>query len=309
MKGAVTFWQGATLIVAALVLITIGYMFAGNFGESDDQARVEALKAVLQFGLVTSGGGLLLAYLNKRRDDEARAAAERQREIDQRAAEQLACRQRNDARRADLQELIIELGDAHRRLKIVKRQMRAQLLRADPTSQHELAPPLDVRADAFERAMEALLNAQIAAEEVRDRISLRDDLLSNDQILQVRSALKYGARYFHDVYQDYERCLVLRQEATYSIGPSCINLINFLTAKGPPIHLAPGIAAELEVQFLVLKNDDRNLAQRHDALAKIEKLRREDPERRRYRVVATECFALAADELRSAARQIAWERA
>ncbi|AJP71915.1 hypothetical protein TS85_09135 [Sphingomonas hengshuiensis] len=151
--------------------------------------------------------------------------------------------------------------------------------------------------------MEALLNAQIAAEEVRDRISVRDDLIKPEQIHRVRRALRYGARYFHDVYQDYERCLVIRRDDTYSIGPSCGNLINFLTAKGTPTDLEDTVALELEQQFFVLKNDDRDLVQRHNALARIEELRGKDPERRRYRVVATECFALAADELRSATRQ------
>jgi hypothetical protein len=234
------------------------------------------------------GGALVLAYLNSRRDREERNAKER-------AAQQ----ERAAARCAALQELLIELGDAHRRLKVVKRQMRSQIRRAEDRT-GEVAPPYSIRADAFERAMDALLNAQIAAEEVRDLIAIRTDLLDEAQILRIRKALRYGARYFHDVYQDYEHCRVDRDDEHYVVTPGCRNLSNFLLAKRPPSDLPPEQAQELEDQFNRMKNDDRPLADRHDALQAIEKLRQCDPARRRYRVVATECFALAADEIRAA---------
>jgi len=87
------------------------------------------------------------------------------------------------------------------------------------------------------------------------------------------------------------------------MNSTCVNLINFLTAKSPPSHLEQKHIDDLELQFRVLKNDDRSLEQRHAALERIEQLREQDPQHRRYRVVATECFALAADEIREAARQ------
>ena len=263
------------------------------------------MKLLLQFGLVTAGGGLLLAYLNKRRDDDVRIMEDQRRTQELRIAEQTAHSERLAVRRAVLQELIIELGDAHRRLKVIKRQMRAQLLReGGEPSGSEIAPPsFSLRADAFERAMDGLLNAQIAAEEVRDRIGVRGDLLDKSQIDRLRKALRYGARYFHDVYQDYERCLVVRKGDLYTISAACQNLTNFLIAKSLPAQLDRLHLDDLERQFRVMRNDDRTLEQRHAALDRIEALREQDPQRRRYRVVATECFSLAADEMREALAQ------
>lgn len=297
-----SFWIRAS---AAITIVTLGiviYMFFGEFEGYDGSPKVEALKLLLQFGLLTAGGGLLLAYLNKRRDDDVRITEDQRRTREVQLAGQTAHREWLAVRRTVLQELIIELGDAHRRLKVIKRQMRAQLRRevGEPIENNVAAPSFSLRADAFERAMDGLLNAQIAAEEVRDRVGVRGDLLDKSRLDRVRKALRYGARYFHDVYQDYERCLVERNGDLYTISTVCQNLTNFLIAKSLPAQLDRVHLDELERQFRVMRNDDRTLEQRHAALDRIETLREQDPQRRRYRVVATECFSLAADEMRDA---------
>ena len=163
-------------------------MASSTFGGPGDQFRLEAYKLILQFLLVTVLGGLLLAFLNTRREDDQRVAA----------------------RLLALQEFIVALGDAYRKLKVVKRRMRSQLLIDDADPDGVVRLPLRLREESFEAAMDELLAAQIAAEEVRDRIGVRSDLLPDITIQRIRSALRYSARYFHDVYQDYEWCRVRR---------------------------------------------------------------------------------------------------
>ena len=270
-----------------LVSVLAFFAFAWDFQDPRDRYRIEALKIVFQFLLVTLGGGLIFFYLNYRRDRDQAELKERQ--------EQLA---KLAARRAELQELLMQLGDAHRRLKVVKRQMRAQIYRMD--SAGEPRPPFRMRGDAFERAMDALLCAQIAAEEVRDIVAIRTHLLPPCEIIKVRRVLRYGARYFHDVYQDYERCLVQRDGEEYVITADCRNLVNFLFARTPPSNLPEGNGEQLKEEFEKMKDDARSLPARHVALERIEELRKEDPFKRRYRIVATECFALAGDEIRAA---------
>jgi len=82
---------------------------------------------------------------------------------------------------------------------------------------------------------------------------------------------------------------------------------NFLFAREPPVNLPPGHQEELRALFATMHEEARDLAPRYDALKKIEQLRQADcpgaqggPRKRRYRAIATECFALAADELRQA---------
>jgi len=306
------FWLptiGATLLLAAVVLL---FMFRRDYVAPGDSFRLEAAKLVLQFLLVGVAGTLVVASLNQRRDRAEKAAASRAAAEERAAARKAAAekdaadarsaaRERAAVRRAALQELIRQIGDAHRRLKVVKRQMRATIARLEPEPVGPPERPYRIPAAAFERGMEALLNAQIAAEEVRDRIAMSIDLLGPDQIARIRGALRYGVRYFHDAYEDYEHGRIKREAEHFLITPACDNLHNFLFAREPPADLPPGDADELRVQFATMHEEGRDLAQRYAALERIEALRKRDGKRkRRYRAVATECFALAADELRLA---------
>ncbi len=290
---------GTLACAAAVVLI----MFLSDYGP-DDGYRLEATRLLLQFLLIGVGGTLVLAYLNQRRSEIEAAAARQAAQEKQAADERAAARDRAAARRSALQELIIQLGDAYRRLKVVKRQLRAAILRTDPEAETAPCPPYSVPAATFEQAMEALLNAQIAAEEVSDRIGMSCHLLDSEQIGRICASLGYGARYFHDVYEDYEHCRVRRKQDEFMITPACRNLANFLFARRMPEDLPAGYAAEFEEQLVLIKDRGAALERRHAALTKIGDLRRQDPRGRRYRAVATECFSLAAEELRRAL----WDR-
>ena len=295
------FWRvaiGATLLIAGVVLY---FMFRADYAEPADSFRLEAAKLLLQFLLVGVAGTLVVAFLNQRRADaenaaQAKAAAEKEA-----ADKRLVAQERAASRRAALQELITQVGNAHRRLKVVKRQLRAAIARQEPEPVGAPERPYRVPASAFERAMEALLGAQISAEEVRDRIAMSVDLLGSDEIARIRKALRYSARYFHDAYEDYEHGRIKRDGDHFLITPACNNMHNFLFAREPPTDLPPGDAEKLREQFAIMHEENCDLARRFDALDRIEELRQRDPKRkRRYRAIATECFALTADELRQA---------
>ena len=312
------FWRlalGTTLLLALGVLAA---MFQASFNDPTDTFRLEAAKLLLQFVLAGVGGTLILAYLNQRRDRseqlataavtaaerEAKARSEAERkQADARAAAMA----RAAARRAALQELIRQIGDAHRRLKVVKRQMRAAIAREEPDPRGPPRRPYAIPAAAFERSMQSLLEAQIASEEVRDRIGISIDLLGPEEICRIRMALRYGARYFHDVYEDYEHGRIKRVDDRFLITEACNNVHNFLFGQEPPPDLPAAYRQKLIDLFTTMHEENRDLAQRYAALKEIEDLRQEDcpgtkegPHRRRYRLVATESYALAADELRRA---------
>jgi len=306
------FWKwaiGITLGLAAAVLVA---MFSLTYHSPEDSFRLEAAKLLLQFLLVGVGGALVLAMLNQRRDDAARAEEARQAAADQQAAAkaraeaeaasaQAAAQARAAVRRVALQDLIRQIGEAHRRLKVVKRQMRAAIPRAEPDPQGAPDRPYRIPAAAFERGMDALLNAQIASEEVRDRIQISVDLLEDAQIHRIRTALRYGSRYFHDVYQDYEHGRLKRENDEIVVTSACHNLHTFLFAREPPSDLPAEKMLLLQELFRKMHEESRGLEERHKALNEIEAMRAGDaPDHRRYRAIATECFSLAADELRQA---------
>jgi len=273
------FWLKIAGIPILLAIVIAIVMANSTFGGAGDQFKLEAYKLILQFLLVTVLGGLLLAFLNTRREDDQRVAA----------------------RLLALQEFVVELGDSYRRLKVVKRRMRSQLLIDDVDADGVVRLPLRIREKAFETAMDELLAAQIAAEEVRDRIGVRSDILPEAMIRRIREALRYSSRYFHDVYQDYEWCKVRREGEFVIIGEECKNMASFLLVKSAPLDLPKKHQARLTALVETLRDDAAGLDARFTALEEIEKLRQRDlPHKRRYRVVATEGFDLSAGELRRA---------
>ena len=152
--------------------------------------------------------------------------------------------------------------------------------------------------------MDELLRAQVAAEDVRDRLSVRNDLLDGNVIQRTRRALRYGARYFHDVFQDFERCAVFCDGDYYLVNEGCRNLSNFLVSRSLPSDLPDGHRERLEELFETLRRAD-DLNERHAALHAVEELRRADlPYKRRYRAAATEASGIAAAELGGALRRV-----
>ncbi|MBB3695167.1 hypothetical protein [Sphingomonas sp. BK580] len=292
-QGVRGFSPSGWLVIGSAALAIATAVLAGMLLSGDKNMQLEALKVVMQFLLVTVIGGIMLALLQRQRDADARRLeASREKE-----------RYRNGVAEG-LQALFDEVGDAYRALKVVKRKLRSQLLLDGRNSDGSAAPPYRIRSAVFEASMDELLRAQVAAEDVRHRLSVRTDLLDLKGIEKARMALRYGARYFHDVYQDFERCAVVRDGEYYVVTDACRNLSDFLTSRSLPSDLPEESRARLQACILKLRTSN-DLAERHATLLEIEELRRLDlPFKRRYRAVATEAFGLAGAELGSALRSI-----
>lgn len=222
----------------------------------------DVFKLLLQFLLITVIGGGVFAYFNARREEQLRA----------------------DARIAGLQALDRELGEAHRAVKRVKRNMRAQLRRESDGSAR-------IDQAAFEAALGDLLDAQIATEEVRESIAVRGDLLDQQAVQQLSSVLRYAARQLHDVFEDYERNRVQRDGGDFILDAASPNLVDFfLTGELPDAVRAEQARA---------RDENASLSDRFAALGRIEIIREMSSESLRYGRVTTECFRVAITQIRA----------
>jgi heme-degrading monooxygenase HmoA len=82
--------------------------------------------------------------------------------------------------------------------------------------------------------MDELLAAQITLEEVEDNIQTSSGLFETEQFKRISAALHYAARYLHDVFEDFEKGRVEREEDSYVIVETCKNLRDFASWLGRP---------------------------------------------------------------------------
>lgn len=242
----------------AILLILDNLLFCGRISAA---LGLEVFKVLLQFLLVTVIGGGVFAYFAARRDEQLKP----------------------EARIAGLQALDRELGDAYRAVKRVKRSMRAKLTREDLSSAR-------VNHTAFEIAMEELLDAQIATEEVREHAAVRRDLIDAQRLKQLALALRYASRYLHDVYEDYERGRIPRDGEDYVINTDSPNLMDFLLADASP--------DDLKLKRARLRADGP-LDTKFEVIADIEATHGDAETARRYGAITTECFRAVVGLLRA----------
>jgi len=277
------FWTLTALfcLAGAAAAGTIAYLYLAP----SEAARMDLLKIYVQAIFVTLAGGVLVTFLNVRRDED----------------------QRDLAREVAVREIVEQMHKVHRKLKTVKRRLRSRMT---PPADRPGAPralPYRIPVATFEAAMEDLLATQIEAEQIRDAIPARSDLLAPDQIARVHTALDYAARYAHDVYQNFEDCTVAQADGHYVITERCAALTDFLGRQAwDRVHGLPQAAALTEA-YQILASDDADLGDRYDALGEIERLRAGVPGQPRYRIVATQCVALAASDLQGAVARERWQ--
>jgi hypothetical protein len=222
---------------------------------------VEVYKLLLQFLLVTVMGGGIFAWVTARRDEQLKA----------------------EAKITQLQALDGELGDAYRAVKRVKRNMRAKLRRKDDGS-------AEIDTTAFEIGMDELLDAQIATEEVREHLAIRSDLIDRATRDRMAAALRYAARYLHDVYEDHERGRLRRARGRVFLDPSAPALADFLLKDGSPDTLK------------AVRNSLRGegpLGPRFAMISEIETSLQTTDQPRRYAAIMTESFQLCVRALRA----------
>lgn len=245
--------------VAALALILDEPLWCGQFSA---WLGAEVFKLCLQFLLITVIGGGVFAYFAARREEQAKA----------------------EARIAELQKLDRELGVAYRSAKRVKRSMRAKLTRDGVAIGR-------IDREAFVEAMDEILDAQIATEQVREDIAVRHDLMGGPAVDNLAFALRYAARYLHDVYEDYERGRVQKREDDFVVDQASPNLRNFL--------LDDPLPADLEAQLKRARAEQTPLAIRFSELAAFEAARKARGDgARRQGAVAMECFRMASAQIR-----------
>ena len=274
-----------SLAVLVVVFVVAGFGLAAAMVSEGGETRGEAEKLLLQFLLITGVGGILVAGLGALRDRETRE--------DQAKKEQ---EEKIAARIEVLQSLDTQLGKTYRELKAVKRQLRSQLLAADRDHKGRPGPPYVFPVTEFRKSMADLLAAQIRAEDIRDQIRVRTDLFDSEQLERIHVRLRYATRFFHDVHEDFERAKVKIEGDRCTVDAGCSNIDSLINGRSFPADLPVTVETELKTY---LRAKGLTMTQQHSAIDRIEALREtEDPQERRFRAIADDCFALASAEIR-----------
>ena len=274
-------WFGIAIAVAFSALMLADKSLLNN--RIYNAIGLEPFKLVLQFLLITVAGGLVVALIGARKDEDVRADEDRK--------EQEA---RYEARVKAIQSLDSELSEAYRLIKQSRRRLRS---RCDPTT-------MQSKENDFESCMDELLASQDALEEVEDNIEIRKSLIGVERYARVAPALHYAVRYLHDVFEDFEKGTVGRVAGGYEINALCINLRDFLDGSRSTPHFA-GQVSDLYEEY---KKKEQSLDQRHATLGKIvslyeERKRRKPKEDYRYQKIAFQCIRTVALELRMASSE------
>ena len=293
------FLGGVTSAVAAVILIIVMYSYqapATGIDKTFGQVypfRGEALKLLLQFFLITATGGILLFLLGLLRDRRA--------DREKSAKEQALKR---DWQISELQKIDAELNRIYRLLKIAKRRLRSQALECGRDSDGKLKGPFVFAKADFEHTMSDLLTAQINLECLRDDLRARTDLFEEERLELIRRRLRYAARFYHDVIEDFERGRVTREPERYVAGPQCENIFNFLSSQKLSPRMPQAIRDCLADYSECIDIGDASTLAQHALMDEIEALRRRKDLAYgyRFRAIADDCFALASAEIRDRIR-------
>lgn len=278
------FWTIST--ASALALAVIVACTAYHQAATGEQ-KSDLVKIYMQALFTVLAGGVVLTFLNVRRDED----------------------QRDVARDATVREIVGEMQSVQRKLKMVKRRLRSQMSPPPEQLGGHRTLPYTIPSQAFEHAMEDLLSAQLEAEEVRDSILARDDILSHKRISRVHVAMNYTARYAHDVYQTVEDCTVSQVDGLYRIDQTCKGLVDFLGRNAWNSQPITEDTVKITAAFETLRDETVAIKERYGALHALEEMRQRTPGKPRYRIVATACIALACADLQRAVRRERWRDA
>jgi len=273
---------GCVLVALSIGLALYLFMVAGP--KNDFPYRVDLFKTLLQLFLVTGCGGLFVAGLAWLRDrDATRLKDDREAQV------------KRELRVATLQAIDRELGQVYRALKMVKRQLRSQIVKEGRTAR-DWNPPYEIPTEAFRKTMRDLLEAQVRAEDLRDALSARTDLFPPTALAEIHALLHYAARFFHDVHEDWEVGRVLCRGDHCVVTADCHNLHSLIHSQFPD-----DFPKEIEAKILLFYDAPRKALPIGDAaraLAEIESCCEGVLDRRRFRAVADSCFSLVSMEVR-----------
>lgn len=165
--------------------------------------------------------------------------------------------QRRSVRISNLQEIDEKLQNAYRQMKVSKRKLRSRLDRSNPNIP-------TISKDDFRECMDQILKGQISIEEIQDSIKIRRDLLSESERNRLDLALHYPARYFHDVFEVFEKGKITQENDKF-----------FLNDKKGPLQdfLISSLEDEKIKATRSIINDENNTPQeRYAALKEIEEI-------------------------------------
>jgi hypothetical protein len=296
---------GIASALIALVLIAIMYSYevpvnsAGDIATDAYPLRGEALKLLLQFFLISSTGGLLLFVLASIRDRRAdKDKEDREKALADVQLEKEKVKKR-ESKIGELQKIDSELNRIYRLLKTAKRRLRYQALECGRDEDGKLKGPFVFAKSDFEQTMGELLAAQINIECLRDDLRSRIDLIEPHRLELIRRRLRYAARFYHDVLEDFERGRVVREPGQYIAGANCENIFNFLSSQ-----ISPKMPADIRDCLMLysncIDNGQATITDQHGLMDKIEALRKRKDLAYGYRLrsIADDCFALASAEIR-----------
>lgn len=273
-------------VLLALTVWSLAYWRAA-VGKPNADLELEVIKLGLQFVLVTIAGGIVLGFVNARKDQDAR----------------------EHLKDAAVRDMVGHVLAVHGKFKTVKRRLRSRIAGGCAPGERRRMPPYRIPAADFEKAMEDLLAAQIEAEQVRDSVRARDDLLSSRRIERLRRALDYAARYYHDVYLEYEDCVIRRgDDGHYEVNEGCPNIVDFV-GRSAWSHEGPSERVTMmDADLELLGDEEEAIELRYEALEAFEAIAKAPPHGtgRRYRIVATLAIVLASTDLQRSVRRQRW---
>ena len=310
MRGALV--GGAASALAAVVLVALMLRYrvpvsgADGIGVTAYPLRGEAFKLLLQFFLITTTGGILLFLLAYLRD--RRVAQEKDERDDALLGKQMAkeTAQKRERQIAELQKIDSELNRIYRLLKIAKRRLRMQALECGRDGEGKLYGPFVFEKADFEQTMGDLLTAQITIECLRDDLRARTDLFEPERLALIRQRLRYAARFYHDVLEDFERGRVRREPTKYVAGADCENIFNFLSSQKLPPRMPQAIRDCLANYSVTVDTGNASIHDQHTLMDEIDALRKRKDLAYdyRFRAIADDCFALASAEIRDHIRAL-----
>ncbi len=263
----------AALVPVAFVIVAIYYWARLKIALGPDGREL-----LMQFLVVTTGGGILLALITNAREEHAR---------------------RQDWA-AMIQALDRELDRAYRTLKKTRRRLRA-FAESDPPCSTPI-PPFRLPAGVLEAEMADFLHAQLELEGICDHLGQRNDIISPTRIARMKPVLHYASRYYYDVHEDFERKRLVRSGKFYD-STKAYNLNDYLASAKLGKSQMP---SEMTTHLDQLSNDRLSLDARAaalEALLEVSPYEPTDPGmpvskgRRRFGKVAGACFDLISDEL------------
>ena len=293
-------WAWLFLPTGLVGMAVIAFMVFEKDSSGTYPYRLEALKTLLQFFLITGLGGMLVAALGQLRDKENRQAQDRKDADNKRLQEQ----KDNDARRMSrisaLQSLDRELDVAYRSIKVVKRSMRTRIVCKERSSSGRPIFPYKIPAGAFEENAFSLLKSQITLEDIRAHIWIRTDLFSEEAIGLITKSLEYAARCYHDVFEDFERGRIRREDEYYIIDEACPHMELFLSGKKFPGSLDESGKILVAEQYDIFIDEKRLISERFDALKVIDGFSSDSGSVHfRSPRISNGCFDIAFDKIRA----------